>query len=123
MALKNSVVAGALFAFTVALFMLAGESWGESRGSAAATSKPTSTSAPAVAEADFMKVMTARCVRCHQQQCKSVASLKQCGWLKPGQPEKSPVFTVLGKARNGGKYHDVPAAEATAIHDFVAGLK
>lgn len=123
MASKISIVAGILLISATSLFLLAGESSSGTGRSSATASRPTSTSSPAVTEADFLKVMKDRsCVRCHPT-CKSVADLKARNWLNPGQPEKSAIFTVLGKAKKGGKYHDVSQAEAIIIHDFIAGLK
>jgi len=78
--------------------------------------------APPVTEADFMRVMRQSCLRCHKI-CTSVDSLITAKWIRPGRPDRSPVFTIIGKHQKPeGKYHDLSEADRQIVHDFVKGL-
>ena len=75
-----------------------------------------------VTEADFMRVMRQSCLRCHKA-CESVDSLVEKRWVRPGRPDRSPVFTIIGKHKKpDGKYHDLSESDRQIIHDFVKGM-
>jgi len=76
-----------------------------------------------VSEQEFMNVMRAKCVRCHRD-CGSVDQMKRRGWLRPGKPESSKVYTVIGKhARAGATYHNLSDREKQIVHDYVEEAK
>lgn len=79
--------------------------------------------APPVSEADFMRVMRQSCVRCHRV-CDSVDTLVASGWLRPGEPDRSRVFTNLGKHRKPeGDYHNLPEEDRRIIREFIANFE
>jgi len=78
--------------------------------------------APPVTEADFMRVMRQSCLRCHKV-CASVDSLVENRWVRPGRPDRSPVFTVIGKHQKPeGQYHNLSEADRQIVHDFIKGM-
>lgn len=83
-------------------------------------SKPAPPPPPQVTEAQFMQAETAKCVRCHRQQCSSVDALKNAKWLVPGKPESSKTYTITS---DGKKFHTVSDGEKQIIHDFIAQMK
>ena len=46
------------------------------------------------------RLMDRACVRCHKV-CGSADEMVKRRWLVPGKPEGSPVYTIIGKHRNG----------------------
>jgi len=81
---------------------------------------------PPVTKEQFIAVMTAKCIRCHRY-CNDLAQLTTRKWILPGNPEKSPVYTCLGVAKNRkleqGKYHDVADDEKLKIYAYIKGLQ
>ncbi len=77
-----------------------------------------------LSEAEFLKLLNVRCGKCHAQRIKDMAAIKANKWMEPGQPDKSPIYTVIGKHKKaGGTYHNLSAAEKQAVSDFIASLK
>lgn len=78
----------------------------------------------AVAEADFLKLVNTRCARCHAQRVRSLEAIKANRWIEPGNPERSPIYTVIGKHRKpGGTYHNLSDQEKQTIREFIVNLK
>lgn len=78
-------------------------------------------SAPAGPSAqEFGAVIQSRCARCHNKQASSLDALVKANWLKPGNPEGSPVYTMLNKARPA---HNVSDKEKAIVHDFIQAMK
>ncbi|RPI59945.1 MAG: hypothetical protein EHM48_08055 [Planctomycetaceae bacterium] len=84
-----------------------------------ATSQPTATTPT---EAELLAITKARCISCHPAACKNVTEMKNKSWIVPGQPDKSKLYTILGKTKKPGTYHDVTAKEKVTIHDFIVAL-
>lgn len=81
-------------------------------------------SAAGPTEEQFLQVIRARCSRCHKGASASMGSLRKNRWVRPGQPERSMAYRVIGKhRRKGGTYHNVPANEKKIIHDFIKAMK
>lgn len=77
-----------------------------------------------VTEKEFMRVMKQSCVRCHRKPCKSVKNLIKFRWLKPGNPEKSPTYTIIGKhRRKNGKYHNLSEEDKNIVYEFIRTYK
>jgi cytochrome c1 len=77
-----------------------------------------------LSEAEFLKLLNVRCGQCHAKRIKDMAAIKENKWLEPGNPEKSPIYTVIGKHKKaGGTYHNLSAPEKQAISDFITSLK
>jgi uncharacterized membrane protein len=75
-------------------------------------------------EAEFMKVITAKCVRCHKKPCASVEALKLAKWVIPGRPEHSSAYTIIGKnAKPKGTYHNLTDDEKNTVKEFIKNLK
>ena len=91
-----------------------------------ASSRPASQPASqprAVTQAEFVKVMQQSCVRCHRQQCSSVAALKKARWLTPGKPEASPVFTIIGRGNGANSYHKLTETDKNTVRDFIKQMQ
>ncbi|HCE43223.1 MAG TPA: hypothetical protein DET40_06725 [Lentisphaeria bacterium] len=87
--------------------------------------KPADNQVAAVpTEAEFMKVINDKCLRCHKKACVSVDSLKQSKWVVPGKPENSPAYKVIGKNKKpGGTYHNLKDDEKKIVNDFIKNMK
>ena len=67
----------------------------------------------------FMAIMNRSCVRCHKVTA-SLDDLEAKQWVRPGDPEHSPIYTKIGKHHKpGGMYHNLSAADKQTIHDFI----
>jgi hypothetical protein len=93
----------------------------------APAAKPAIFTLPAngkLSETDFLKLLNVRCGQCHAKRIKDMAAIKENKWIEPGKPDKSPIYTVIGKHKKaGGTYHNLNAPEKQAIADFIASLK
>ncbi len=79
---------------------------------------------PPVTEAEFMAVIRPSCARCHRKECASVAALRTSGWLRPGKPDQSRVYTVIGKHKKpGDKHHNLPEKDKEIIRRFIEELE
>ena len=85
-----------------------------------ADSVPAAPAVPAaVSEAEFLRVLQADCARCHANAGKSLAMLQRAGWIRPGDPQGSRMFRVLGKGKKG---HNIPEKDRQTIYEFIAGM-
>lgn len=76
--------------------------------------------AAVVTEAEFLKVLQADCLRCHAKKVKDMAAVRASGWVKPGDPEHSRLYTALVNSKRRG--HMVPDKDRQTIYNFVAAL-
>jgi hypothetical protein len=77
-----------------------------------------------LSEPDFLKLLNVRCARCHAQRIKDMGAIKANKWIEPGKPDKSPIYTVIGKHKKpDGTYHNLSVPEKQAISDFIVNLK
>lgn len=92
--------------------------------SRAIPSKPARPPAPVVTEQQFLQVMSQSCVRCHPA-CASVQQIRQNpGWLVPGRPQSSALYTCIGvNKRAGGTYHNLSDADRRIVGEFIAQTK
>ncbi len=64
------------------------------------------------------------CARCHAAQCRGVDAATKCGWIKPGDPERSPLY-VYAKLGNDHKPTATRLSDADlrAVRDYIESMK
>ena len=71
----------------------------------------------------FVDVMNRTCARCHKF-CSSVDQMVAKGWIVPGKPDSSRVYTIIGKHRKpGATYHNLSDQDKKTVRDFVTAYR
>ncbi len=124
--MRNLIIAAIIGVLFMSIYIIDTDVWAADNAPAKKDAVPKADDKQAAAvptEAEFMKVINDKCLRCHRKACTSLDTMKQMKWVVPGKPENSPAYKVIGKNRKpGGTYHNLTDAEKKVVNDFIKNM-